>query len=78
MAAYKLANSSGQLVKGTPGKLYGIICLTAGTISLIDSSGTIYPDTALTPGNVVHFGGVGISFSSLTFVGTGTYNVLME
>ena len=64
------------------GELYGFICLTNTTVTAYNntaaSGSVIYPATALTAGQVVHFGGPGILFNiGLTIVSSGgNVNVL--
>jgi len=80
--------SADGVVKSMPGELYGIVVLASGTgiLRVFDNasaaSGTeIYNSvTALTAGQVVHFGGLGIRAKNGLYLdlvsGTATVNVL--
>jgi hypothetical protein len=70
--------------KAAPGILYGIVCLTNGSILLYDNASAasgqvLYPNTALTAGQIVTFGGVGIVAVNGVYadITGGTYIVLV-
>lgn len=85
MIADKLgyANVTGNgIIKSGPAGLFGIIStVTGGTITVYDNttnSGTILYTKALTVGDVIHFGGLGLAAKNGLYatVSAGTFNVL--
>jgi len=87
VASYAKVEADG-VVKGSAGTLYGLVCIASnsGTIILYNHASTASGDKlfekALTAGDVVHFGGVGIAATNGIYADVGgtsiTVNVLYK
>ncbi len=79
---YRNVANTTEVVKATPCGFFGLTATVAGNVTVYDNasaaSGTIlYTKTGLTVGEIVAFGGNGISANSgLVVVATATVNVL--
>ena len=81
----QVTQAAAATVKDGPAKLCGVVVVasTAGTITIYDNttnSGTVlFTKSSLTVGEVIHFGGLGVSANRGLHVvcgGTATVNVL--
>lgn len=77
--------SADGVIQAHPGAFYGLVCIasSSGSITLYDhasaASGSKIYEKALSAGDVVHFGGAGISFRNGLYAdisNTITVNVL--
>jgi hypothetical protein len=78
---YAVVTNTTAIVKYTPAGFFGLTVVGAGNVAVYDglsASGVLlYSKTGAAVGDVVHFGGNGISANTgLTVVATATVNVL--
>lgn len=79
---YVQVNNTTTVVKPSPAGLFGLVVVGAGDVTAYDnasaaSGNVLYAKTGAAAGDVVHFGGNGISANNgLVVVTTGTVNVL--
>lgn len=78
---YRQVNNATLVVKPSPAGLFGIVAVSAGTVTAYDNAsaaaGVVLFTKVLAAGEVVHFGGNGISANNgITVEATGAANIL--